>query len=315
MAGPVISAKGLTKQYGDKVVVDGLDLDIRPGEIFGLLGPNGAGKTTTILMLLGLTEPSAGKAAIAGKDPTRDPLAVKRVVGYLPDAVGFYDDLTGRENLRYTARLNRIPRREIEGRIDAVLDEVGLEAAGDQTTGTYSRGMLQRLGIADALIKDPVVLILDEPTIAIDPEGVLEIQSLIRELADQRDVTVLLSSHLLHQMQSICNRVAIFVEGKIVAMGTAQELAGRLSGGRTTFEVDVAGPAGGARSALDRAAAGGAVEEDPVVANRWRVSVPAGQAHRLVEELVGAGVKVNQVRRTGEDLDEIYHRYFEEVST
>ena len=299
MADPVISAKGLTKQYGDKTVVDDLSLQIMPGEIFGLLGPNGAGKTTTILMLLGLTEPTAGTAQIVGNDPTRDALAVKRSVGYLPDSVGFYDDLTGRENLRYTARLNRIPRNEMDNKIDASLAEVGLADAGDQPAGTYSRGMLQRLGIADALIKDPVVMILDEPTIAIDPEGVLEIQQLIRDLADEREVTVLVSSHLLHQMQSICDRVAIFVEGKIVAQGTASELAGRLSGGRTTFEVDVGGPAGGARSALDRVAAGGSVAEDPLVANRWRVSIPANEAHRIVEELVAEGLKVNQIRRTG----------------
>ncbi|MFQ5967294.1 MAG: ABC transporter ATP-binding protein [Acidimicrobiia bacterium] len=315
MADPVISAKGLTKHYGEHVVVDDLKLNIMPGEIFGLLGPNGAGKTTTILMLLGLTEPTAGTAQIAGFDPTFDALAVKASVGYLPDSVGFYDDLSGTENLRYTARLNRIPNKEIGGKIQHVLEEVGLSHAGDQLAGTYSRGMLQRLGIADALIKDPVVLILDEPTIAIDPEGVLEIQQLIRDLADHRDVTVLVSSHLLHQMQSICDRVAIFVDGKIVAQGTARELAGRLSGGRTTFEVDVGGPAGGARSALDRVAAGGSVTEDPLVANRWRVSLPAGQAHRIVEELVSDGIKVNQVRRTGEDLDEIYHRYFEEVAS
>jgi len=309
---PVISAKGLTKAYGTKTVVDRLDLAVGSGEIFGLLGPNGAGKTTTILMLLGLTNPTAGTAHIAGHDPTRDPLAVKGAVGYLPDSVGFYDDMTGRENLRYTARLNRIPRKEVEGKIDAVLDKVGLAYAGDQLAGTYSRGMLQRLGIADALIKDPVVMILDEPTIAIDPEGVLEIQRLIRGLANQ-GVTVLLASHLLHQMQSICDRVAIFVDGRVIAQGTARQLAGKLSQGRTTFEIDVEG-AGGARSALDRVASGGMVEEDRVVPNRWHVSVPAGSAHRIVEVLVAAGVRVTQVRRTGEDLDEIYHRYFEEVT-
>ena len=310
---PMISAQGLTKAYGTRTVVDRLDLTVGSGEIFGLLGPNGAGKTTTILMMLGLTEPTAGTANIAGHDPTRDPLAVKRAVGYLPDSVGFYDDMTGRENLRYTARLNRIPRNEVEGKIDAVLEQVGLAYAGDQLSGTYSRGMLQRLGIADALIKDPVVMILDEPTVAIDPEGVLEIQRLIRGLADQ-GVAVLLASHLLHQMQSICDRVAIFVDGRVIAQGTARQLAGKLSHGRTTFEVDVEGAAGGARSALDRVAAGGMVEEDRVVPNRWRVSVSVGFAHRIVEELVAAGVRVTQVRRTGEDLDEIYHRYFEEVT-
>ncbi|MEA2518679.1 MAG: type transport system ATP-binding protein, partial [Chloroflexota bacterium] len=159
-----IRTRGLTKEYGDLVAVDHLDLEVQAGEIFGLLGQNGAGKTTTILMLLGLTEPTAGQARVVGLDPARHPLEVKRRVGYLPDAVGFYGDMSGRDNLRYTARLNRIPRAEADPAIDLALEQVGLAARADSPTDTYSRGMLQRLGIADALIKDPDVLILDEPT-------------------------------------------------------------------------------------------------------------------------------------------------------
>ena len=155
-----IRTRGLTKMYGDLVAVDHLDLEVQAGEIFGLLGQNGAGKTTTILMLLGLTEPTAGRAEVAGFDPLRDPLEVKRRVGYLPDAVGFYADMTGRDNLRYTARLNRIPRDEAEDAIEEALEQVGLSNRADDHTEEYSRGMLQRLGIADALIKDPDVLIL-----------------------------------------------------------------------------------------------------------------------------------------------------------
>jgi ABC-2 type transport system ATP-binding protein len=309
----VISAEGLTKQYDGHIVVDDLHLTVDRGEVFGLLGPNGAGKTTTILMLLGLTEPTAGRALVAGYDPTREPLRVKRLVGYLPDAVGFYDDLTGRQNLRYTARLNRIARDETESRIDRLLEEVGLSYAGDQLVGTYSRGMIQRLGIADALIKDPIIMILDEPTIAIDPEGVLEIQKLIRDLADQRGVAVLLSSHLLHQMQSICDRVAIFVEGKVVAQGSATELAAELGHGRATYEVDVRGDASSVEEALRRVEGIDLVEPDAVVAGRWRVTVPPESASQISAELVGAGLAVLQVRTTGEDLDQIYHRYFEEV--
>jgi len=154
--------------------VDVLDLEVRSGEIFGLLGQNGAGKTTTILMLLGLTEPSGGTARVVGLDPARRPLEVKRRVGYLPDAVGFYGNLTGRENLRYTGRLNGLGADEIEQQIAHVLEQVGLVGRADTPTDTYSRGMLQRLGIADALLKDPDVLILDEPTTSIDPIGVVE---------------------------------------------------------------------------------------------------------------------------------------------
>ncbi|MEO8208527.1 MAG: ABC transporter ATP-binding protein, partial [Chloroflexota bacterium] len=195
--------RALTKRYGEIVAVDALDLEVRAGEIFGLLGQNGAGKTTTILMLLGLTEPSGGAARVLGMDPARRPLDVKRRVGYLPDSVGFYGDLTGRENLRYTARLNGLHKDEAEVAITHVLEQVGLVGRADTPTDTYSRGMLQRLGIADALLKSPDVLILDEPTTSIDPIGVVEILELLRNLVRDRGTTILLSSHLLGQVQSV----------------------------------------------------------------------------------------------------------------
>lgn len=215
----IVSARGLTKKYGDLVAVDHLDLDIYQGEVFGLLGPNGAGKTTTILMILGLTEPTEGTVRVAGRDPARDPLGVKAMVGYMPDHVGFYEDMTGRENLRYTARLNRIPPPEAEKRIAALLDTVGLSDVADRPVREYSRGMRQRLGLADALVKDPQLLILDEPTLGIDPEGVHEVLALIGRLAREQERTVLISSHLLYQMQEICDRVAIFVRGRLVDPG------------------------------------------------------------------------------------------------
>jgi ABC-2 type transport system ATP-binding protein len=232
-----ISTRGLTKQYGELTAVDALDLDVRAGEIFGLLGQNGAGKTTTILMLLGLTEPTAGQARVVGLDPARRPLEVKRRVGYMPDSVGFYSDLSGRENLRYTARLNRIPRDEAEAAIDEVLEQVGLTNRADDLTDTYSRGMLQRLGIADALVKDPDVLILDEPTTAIDPLGVTEILDLLRDLVRQRQMAILLSSHLLNQVQVVCDRIGIFAAGKLIGQGSMTELAERFGDGTARIEV------------------------------------------------------------------------------
>lgn len=215
----IVSLRGLTKKYGNLVAVDHLDLDICRGEVFGLLGPNGAGKTTTILMLLGLTEPTEGTVRVAGHDPAREPLAVKAMVGYLPDNVGFYEDMTGRENLRYTARLNHIPLPEAERQIARLLETVGLGDVGDRAVREYSRGMRQRLGMADALVKDPRLLILDEPTLGIDPEGVQEVLALIVRLAREEKRTVLISSHLLYQMQEICDRVAIFVRGRLVDPG------------------------------------------------------------------------------------------------
>ena len=177
---PVIRTRRLTKRYGPLTAVDNLDLEVHRGEIFGLLGQNGAGKTTTILMLLGLTEPTSGEARVMGLDPEREPRQVKRRVGYLPDAVGFYGGLTGRQNLRYTANLNGLRRAAAESAMDDVLEQVGLSDRADDRVDTYSRGMRQRLGIADALVKSPDLLILDEPTTSIDPIGVVEILDLLR---------------------------------------------------------------------------------------------------------------------------------------
>jgi ABC-2 type transport system ATP-binding protein len=227
---PLVETDGLTKTYGPIIAVDHLSLRVAPGEIYGLLGPNGAGKTTTILMLLGLTEPTEGSARVLGLDPTRQALAIKRRVGYLPDAVGFYGRLTGRENLRYTAELNGLPADEVEPVIDALLAQVGLADAADRPAGGYSRGMLQRLGIADALVKDPSILILDEPTTAIDPAGVVEMLGLIRRLVDERGMGVLVSSHLLAQVERLCTRVGIFWRGRLLAEGTTGELRQRADG-------------------------------------------------------------------------------------
>ena len=302
-----IRTVGLTKRYDATAVVDRLDLDIATGEVFGLLGPNGAGKTTTILMLLGLTEPSSGSMEILGLDPLRHPLDVKRRVGYLPDAVGFYDDLTGRQNLRFTARLNRID--DMDGRIEALLEEVGLESAADQPAGEYSRGMKQRLGLADALVKDPSILILDEPTTAIDPEGVAEILDLIRRLAVEEQVTVLLSSHLLNQVQAVCDRVAIFVAGSVVAQGAPHDLAAEQVG-HVRVEFRFADDVDRARARLDQIE----VVEDVTlgsVPNSLIATLDVGTLPGTVNDLVAGGAQIVGVRRVDDDLDAIYRRYFE----
>lgn len=223
----IIQTRGLTRRYGRQTAVDQLELEVEEGEIFGFLGPNGAGKTTTILMLLGLTEPTAGSARVLGYDPVRDPLPIKRQVGYLPENVGFYDDLTGRENLRYIAELNRIPEPEATAKIESALRTVGLAEEGDKLVGAYSRGMRQRLGIAELLVKDPRLLILDEPTLGLDPDGTNKMLDLIRDLNRSRGITVMLSSHLLDQVQRICHRVGIMIKGRLVALGTIEELARR----------------------------------------------------------------------------------------
>jgi ABC-2 type transport system ATP-binding protein len=312
-ADAVIVTRRLTKRYGEFTAVENLDLTIRAGEVFGLLGPNGAGKTTTVLMLLGLTEPTKGIVRVIGLDPTREPLAVKRKVGYLPDNVGFYGGLTGRENLRYTARLNGLPRSAAEARIDELLHEVRLDDAADKKAETYSRGMRQRLGIADALVKDPSVLILDEPTIAIDPAGVEELLALLRRLVAERNLTVLLSSHILGQVQSLCDRVGFFAEGRLVAAGPLEELA---KGTDQLIELEVA--VEGDPAAIDPVAAAvpGVREVKPDERDeRLRIVTSSGDvAAPLATALGAAGLSIVHLRRRGSDLLELYRRYVPEAT-
>jgi ABC-2 type transport system ATP-binding protein len=231
MTGQIIELVDLTKKYRSFTAVDHINLTVRKGEIFGLLGPNGAGKSTTILMMLGLTEPTAGSAKVCGIDPTRHPIGVKQRVGYLPEDVGFYDDRSGLENLVYTGMLNGIPEVEAKTKALDLLKRVGLdEEAWTKKAGKYSRGMRQRLGLADVLIKNPEVIILDEPTSGIDPQGVRAFLELIVELRNEQGLTVLFSSHNLHQVQQVCDRIGIFVEGKIVAQGDLCTLSKQLFG-------------------------------------------------------------------------------------
>jgi ABC-2 type transport system ATP-binding protein len=310
-----IRTRKLTKRYGDLVAVDHLDLEIHSGEIFGLLGQNGAGKTTTILMLLGLTEPSDGEAWVVGLDPARNPLEVKRRVGYMPDSVGFCSDLTGRENLRYTARLNRIPHELAETTIDEVLEQVGLTDRANDVTDTYSRGMLQRLGIADALVKDPDVLILDEPTTAIDPLGVTEVLLLLRRLVEERGLAVLLSSHLLNQVQSVCDRIGIFASGRLIGNGTIAQLAERFGDGaahiEAGFEFENAADAERAPGLLR--AIDGVVDVKPGRApdEPWLITVKPPSAGSAVRQAIlsvaaAEGLHLVSVRPIMPSLEEIY---------
>jgi ABC-2 type transport system ATP-binding protein len=221
----IIETNGLTKNYNQQAAVDGLSLVVQEGEIFGFLGPNGAGKTTTLLMLLGLTPPSAGSVEVCGLDPVRQAREVKRIVGYLPENVGFYADMDAVQSLEYIADLNGMPPGTASDKIWEVLKEVGLTESAEKKVGAYSRGMRQRLGIAEVLIKDPKVMFLDEPTLGLDPDGSLRLIELIQDLNKDRQITVLLSSHYLHQVQKVSHRVGIMIKGKMVAMGSVEDLA------------------------------------------------------------------------------------------
>ncbi|MCI1684020.1 MAG: ABC transporter ATP-binding protein [Bacteroides sp.] len=224
MGEQVIILTDLTKKYGKFTAVDHICLSINKGEIFGLLGPNGAGKSTTILMMLGLTEPTSGEVDICGINSTTHPIEVKRKIGYLPEDLGFYDDMTGLNNLVYTALLNGIPKKEAIEKAEKLMEQVGLAEQMEKKTGKYSRGMRQRLGLADVLIKDPEIIILDEPTSGIDPAGIQDFIELIHDLSRKQSLTVLFSSHNLDQVQKACDRVGVFNHGKLLAKVDLKEM-------------------------------------------------------------------------------------------
>ncbi len=221
----IIQTTGLTKRYDHQTAVDHLDFQVVEGEIFGFLGPNGAGKTTTLLMLLGLSRPTEGTATVCGLDPERKAMEVKKIVGYLPENVGFYGDMDAVQSLRYIAELNRIPGSEAEDRIHEVLKLVGLAENGVKKVSAFSRGMKQRLGVAEVLLKQPKVMFLDEPTLGLDPDGAVRLIELIQSLNQERGITVLLSSHHLQQVQKISHRVGIMIKGRMVAEGSVEALA------------------------------------------------------------------------------------------
>ena len=307
--GIALETRDLTKRYDLRTAVNSLNLKINRGEIFGLLGPNGAGKTTTILMLLGLTEPTSGSAQVDGLDPRHDPLAVKRRVGYLPDDVGFYDDVSARQNLMYTARLNRMRDAEATERIEYLIDQVGLGEVIDRRVRTFSRGMRQRLGLADALIKRPSILILDEPTVNIDPEGVRELLRFVSDLRRDEGMTVLLSSHLLHQVEQVCDRIGVFVSGRLVGVGTVAELAAELHDG-WVFELGVDPGPTTTRLGEAIAAIPDVKEVEADSRGRWMITASRDVHADLITAVSSSGSTIDHFVRRGADLDAIYHHYF-----
>ena len=234
----MVETKDLTKIYDGTTAVDNLNLHIEEGDLFGFLGPNGAGKTTTILMLLGLTEPTSGSVYVAGHNSTREPLKVKSVSGYVPEKVGFYENLTAAYNLAYIARLNNLPEEIVKKRVSETLDIVGLADKAEQVVGKFSKGMKQRLALADILIKTPRIAILDEPTSGIDPEGINQLLDLIAEIARERKMTVIMSSHQLHQVQRICNQIGIMVQGQLLVKGSPDQL-GKDSLDSSQFKIEI----------------------------------------------------------------------------
>jgi len=301
----VIETHDLTKRYGSNTAVDGVSFTVGRGEIFGLLGPNGAGKTTTILMMLGLSEITAGSVRVLGHDPAREPLQVKRRVGYLPDTVGFYDHMTATDNLRYTAGLIGIPAADRGSRIAAALDRVGLHDVANKRVGTFSRGMRQRLGLAEIVMKDASIAILDEPTSGLDPQATAELLEMIRGL--KRDgVAVLISSHLLERVQSVCDRVALFNAGRIALIGSVPELARQVLGGGYTVEVE----ADGAGLAERLAMVPGVRAIETPGPGRFRLLAEGDVRPQAAAAVVNGGGQLRRLSVAEPSLDAIYNRYF-----
>ncbi|HEV3096780.1 MAG TPA: ABC transporter ATP-binding protein [Candidatus Dormibacteraeota bacterium] len=287
----VVATHALTKRYGKNIMaVDALDLEVRRGEVFGFLGPNGAGKTTTLRMLLGLIRPTSGSAQVVGRRPG-DPAGLARV-GSLVESPAFYPYLSGRENLKVVADYAGLPH----DRVDGALAEVELLPRAKDRFGTYSMGMKQRLAVAAALIKEPELMILDEPTNGLDPQGVVEMRTLIRRLGTGSR-TVLLSSHLLNEVEQTCDRVAIIQKGKLVVQGRVDELRGQ-----ATLIVK-ATPSDAARQSLERMLGKAAVAGAD---GTLRLSVSPDRAADINAALVSAGIRVSELRPAERTLEEVF---------
>jgi ABC-2 type transport system ATP-binding protein len=302
----VITAQGLTKTYGKANAVDAISFAIRKGEVFGLLGPNGAGKTTTILMMLGLTEISSGQVSVLGCNPARAPLQVKRRVGYLPDSVGFYDNLSAVENLAYTAKLMGLSYKERTERIAEALARVRLADVAHKRVATFSRGMRQRLGLAEIIVKRAEVAILDEPTSGLDPQATIEFLELIAELK-RGGTTVLLSSHLLDQVQRICDRVALFKSGRIEMMGSVAELAVQVLGAGFVVEVE----AEGAGIARKLSSISGVTRVETLSADRYRMTAERDVRPDAASAVVAVNGALRRLSVDEPSLEAIYARTFQ----
>ncbi len=289
-----IETINLTKRYGKRLAVDHLNLTVESGEVFGFLGPNGAGKTTTIAMLLGLVRPSEGQAIVLGHDMQREPAAALRRVGAMIEAPAFYPYLSGADNLRVLARAGGIPL----ARVEQALAAVDLRERARDKVATYSQGMKQRLAIAAALLPDPELIMLDEPTNGLDPAGTVEIRALIRDLAASGR-TILLCSHLLHEVEQLCQRVAILKEGRLIAAGEVTTLLRRGQGVRARIQGDP-GAAVSLLRALDW------VKSVTVQADTIILDAPADRAAELNALLVRAGIVVAEIGAINSSLEEFF---------
>ncbi|MCD6471856.1 ABC transporter ATP-binding protein [Candidatus Aerophobetes bacterium] len=306
----IVETDKLSKAYNGIKAVDQLNFKIKESEIFGFLGPNGAGKTTTILMILGLTEPTSGKVKVYGHDATREALKVKRVTGYLPENVGFYEDLTAKENLRYITRLNGIPDKKSLPKIDEILEEVGLSEVTDTEVGKFSKGMKQRLGMGAVFVKNPKFAILDEPTAGIDPEGVDQILKFIVKISREQNITILLSSHLLYQVQKICDRVGIITKGHMIAQGSMDEIGKEIiKKEETLLEIQVSKVTPNLINSIKEIEGVKNIEKSD---NHFLVKCDRDLREKISKTIVENGSLPLQIKTQDYTLEEIYIKYFRE---
>ena len=297
----MIQVEGLIKDYGARRALHSITFDARQGEIVGFLGPNGAGKTTTMRILTGYMPPTDGTATVAGYDVVEESLEVRKRVGYLPETVPLYNDMTALEYLKFMADLRHIP--DSEERAHEVLEHVNLADRANSFIGNFSKGMRQRVGLAQALIHRPEVLILDEPTIGLDPAQVVEMRNVIKEIG--KDRTVLLSTHILSEAQNMCDRVLIINKGKIVAEDTPENLQSRLVGAQRVI-LRVRGDADGLSETVMKIKGTRSVEAMPDETVEFEFSSGQDVRPQVAKAVVQAGYELIEMRPIGMSLEEIF---------
>lgn len=297
----MIRVQGLTKDYGSRRAVAELSFEAQQGEIVGFLGPNGAGKTTTMRILTGYMPPTEGSAQVAGFDVVEESLEVRKRVGYLPETVPLYTDMTALEYLTFMADLRKLP--DSQDRAYETLEMVGMDGRANSYISSLSKGMRQRMGLAQALVHHPEVLILDEPTIGLDPAQVVEVRNLIREIGKQR--TVLLSTHILSEAQQICDRVLIINKGKIIAEDTPQNLQSRLVGSERA-SVRVRGDGDGLGKLIQKVKGVRNVRAEPNGSTEFQFAPGQDVRPEVAKAIVAAGYDLLELRPVGMSLEEIF---------
>jgi ABC-2 type transport system ATP-binding protein len=297
----MIEVEQLTKKYGERLAIVDINFQAERGEILGFLGPNGAGKTTTMRILSGYMPPTAGRARVAGFDVVDQSLQVRRRVGYLPETVPLYPDMVVRDYLKFMADLHHLP--DANDRVDEVLDVVRMQDRADGYIDKLSKGQRQRIGLAQALLHEPEVLILDEPTIGLDPAQIIEVRKLIQEIGRER--TVLLSTHILSEAQQVCDRILIINKGRIVAEDTPERLQSHLTGAQRVF-IRVAGEGDGVAELVSNVP--GVVQVNPIEENRLEFSMAPGQDVRpaVSRSVVNAGLDLIELRMVGMSLEDVF---------